>query len=273
MSTDRDYLAAGLALGGLSEDELAEARALSETDADFRSEVAAYADSMALLAESDDPQPIDRAVSEAILAIPSSHAQDGADSGAKPAVDEAGGASAHPHPSVLAAGPDTVSARNATPPTDIRTRRLWPILAAAAAILVIAGLGANAWVLNQRQSELEEQLATTEQRLDETTRLMQAGDLRTNTVALPEGGSITVVSSEAEQLIHVSSRDVDVRKGTSLQMWVIGDEGPRSAGLMVGDAADITDRRFSGGSLFGITIEPQGGSAQPTSEPIAAVEL
>ena len=42
MSTDRDYLAAGLALGGLSEAELAEAQALADTDADFRSEVAEY---------------------------------------------------------------------------------------------------------------------------------------------------------------------------------------------------------------------------------------
>ena len=51
MNTDRDYLAAGLALGGLSDAELAEAQALVDTDTDFRSEVAAYENTMALMAE------------------------------------------------------------------------------------------------------------------------------------------------------------------------------------------------------------------------------
>ena len=55
MSTDRDYLAAGLALGGLSDSELAEAQVLAESDADFRAEVASYSDVMAEAAESDEP--------------------------------------------------------------------------------------------------------------------------------------------------------------------------------------------------------------------------
>src|SRR5699024_9408180 len=70
MSTDRDYLAAGLALGGLSEDELTEARALSDSDPDFRAEVAAYDEVMAEAAGSDEPAEISAEARAAILRIP-----------------------------------------------------------------------------------------------------------------------------------------------------------------------------------------------------------
>lgn len=76
MSADRDYLAAGLALGGLSDSELTEAQALADTDADFRAEVAAYADVMAEAAESDEPVEVSSVTREAILSIPESHQQE-----------------------------------------------------------------------------------------------------------------------------------------------------------------------------------------------------
>ncbi|MGO2863423.1 MAG: hypothetical protein ACTIC1_19855, partial [Brevibacterium sp.] len=77
MSTDRDYLAAGLALGGLSDAELAEAQALADSDADFRAEVASYDDTMSLVAESDEPVEVSAETRAAILGIPSTHAQEG----------------------------------------------------------------------------------------------------------------------------------------------------------------------------------------------------
>ncbi|RAF61078.1 hypothetical protein DN546_35400, partial [Burkholderia multivorans] len=76
MNADRDYLAAGLALGGLSESELAEARALADTDADFRAEVEAYADTAALMAMSDEPQSVSEETRTAILALPETVAQE-----------------------------------------------------------------------------------------------------------------------------------------------------------------------------------------------------
>lgn len=76
MSTDRDYLAAGLALGGLSDSELAEAQALAESDADFRAEVAAYSDVMAEAAGSDEPVEVSSSTREAILSTPENHSQE-----------------------------------------------------------------------------------------------------------------------------------------------------------------------------------------------------
>lgn len=294
MSTDRDYLAAGLALGGLSDAELAEAQILADTDTDFRSEVAAYEDTMALMAESDAeaseppvadaPEPISAATRNAILAIPSTHAQE--DVAAQPQNPEQTHSeqqqtqssaptelNAPVQPASLAGNQ---SSSDAPPPADLaehrRKRRPWmPMAAAAAAVIVAAGVGVNSW---QKQNELEDDLAAAQQQLDDSARLMEAGDLKTSTAELPEGGSVTVVSSEKEQLIRFSPRDVEVSPaGKSLQMWVIGDEGPESVGLMTNAPVTIADAPFAKGSLFGVTVEPEGGSKQPTTDPIVAIDL
>ena len=268
MSTDRDYLAAGLALGGLSDAELVEAQALADSDADFRSEVESYSETIALMAESDAKQlnasdpaasethgeaaAVSAATRDAILSIPNTQAQDLADPAATEPV---------------------------TPPADLaehrRQRRpLVAWVAAAAAIIVIGVIGVNTWQLQEKQSDLEDELASTQQQLDDSTRLMEAGDLRTSTADLPEGGKVAVYSSESEQLIRLSPRDVDSPPaGKSLQLWVIGDKGPQSVGLMTGKALTIADEPFDHGSLFGITVEPEGGSDQPTTDPIVAIDL
>src|SRR5699024_839641 len=73
-----------------------------------------------------------------------------------------------------------------TPVADRRGRRAgrrsWlPYVAAAAALIVIAGFGVTIWQQNQRQNELQAALEQTQQQLDESTRLMEADDLRTST--------------------------------------------------------------------------------------------
>lgn len=307
MNADRDYLAAGLALGGLSEDELAEARTLAATDADFRAEVDAYADTAAFMAMSDEPQTVSEETRSAILSLPETVAQEDSAAYAGPA--EAADRSPAPLRDVsrpaetgqtesAPTGPAAAGNRSAAPssagtpasagaaparprddqPVDLaerRRRRAWlPWAAAAAAvILVVAGFGVNAWQTQQRQYALQERLDRTEKTLEDTTRLMTAPDLKTSTAELPDGGSVTVVSSETEQVIRVSARDVEAPSGSDLQMWVIDADGPESAGLMSGAGAQIDDRTFAAGSQFGITVEPAGGSPQPTSDPIVAVEL
>jgi anti-sigma-K factor RskA len=60
-------------------------------------------------------------------------------------------------------------------------------------------------------------------------------------------------------------------------MWLINDAGPHSAGTM--DAAAVAPSTtavlpdLDGSSTLAFTIEPPGGSAQPTTEPFAALSL
>lgn len=282
MSADRDYLAAGLALGGLSDSELTEAQALADTDADFRAEVAAYADVLAEAAESDEPVEVSSATREAILSIPENNAQEPAPATSSAA--EAEGSSVAPAVTDAPPAPTSLTEHRVTRRSVTRDggrgepqvgRGSWlPWVAAAAAIVVAAGLGATVWQQNQRQNELEEDLAATQQQLDDSARLMEASDLQTNTANMPEGGTVTVFSSESEQLIRLSPKDIgQTPAGKSMQMWVIGADGPESAGLMSGEPVTIADEKFSAGSVFGITVEPEGGSKQPTTDPIVAIDL
>jgi anti-sigma-K factor RskA len=268
MSADRDYLAAGLALGGLSDSELSGARALAESDADFRAEVAAYADVMADAVESDGPAEVSAATRDAILTIPSTHVQQSSTEWPQ-----------HPvtHTQADPTGANPVGSVSPTSLADHREsrRRSWlPYATAAAALIVAAGSGVTVWQQTQRQNQLEEDLTTAQQQLDDSTRLMQADDLHTSTAELPKGGSVTVRSSESEQLIRLSPDDIgQPPAGKSMQMWVIGDDGPESAGLMTGEPVTIAGHDFSADSVFGITVEPKGGSDQPTTDPVVAISL
>ncbi|UVI35955.1 anti-sigma factor domain-containing protein [Brevibacterium spongiae] len=283
MSADRDYLAAGLALGGLSDSELTEAQALADADADFRAEVAAYADVMADAAESDEPVEVSSATQEAILSIPESRAQEPAPE-TSPVVEAETSSVAADAATDEPAAPASLSERREARLSDARNegrgerqsgRGSWlPWAAAAAAIVVAAGLGGTLWQQQQRQNALEEELAATQQQLDDSARLMEASDLRTHTEKLPEGGSVTVLSSESEQLIRLSPKDIgQPPAGKSMQMWVIGADGPENAGLMADEPVTITGEKFTDGSVFGITVEPEGGSKQPTTDPIVAIDL
>lgn len=283
MSADRDYLAAGLALGGLSDSELTEAQALADADADFRAEVAAYADVMADAAESDEPVEVSSATQEAILSIPENYSQESAPE-TSPAVEPETSSVAAEASADEPAAPASLADHREARRSDARAegagesqprRSSWlPWAAAAAAIVVAAGLGATVWQQNQRQNSLEEDLAATQQQLDDSARLMEASDLKTSTADMPEGGSVTVLSSESEQLIRLSPKDIGrPPAGKSMQMWVIGADGPESAGLMSDDPVTIAGETFASGSVFGITVEPEGGSKQPTTDPIVAIDL
>ncbi|AMT92418.1 hypothetical protein A2T55_00110 [Brevibacterium linens] len=282
MSADRDYLAAGLALGGLSDSELAEAQALADADSDFRAEVAAYADVMAEAAESDEPIEVSSATQEAILSIPENHAQEPAPATSSAAEAEgspvaAAATDAPPAPTSLTEHREArrSDARNEDRGEPQSGRGSWlPWAAAAAAIVVAAGLGATVWQQNQRQNSLEEDLAATQQQVEDSARLMEASDLKTSTADMPDGGTVTVLSSESEQLIRLSPKDIgQPPAGKSMQMWVIGADGPENAGLMADEPVTITGEKFTDGSVFGITVEPEGGSKQPTTDPIVAIDL
>ncbi|GAA3836079.1 hypothetical protein KACC15558_17620 [Brevibacterium ammoniilyticum] len=288
MSADRDYLAAGLALGGLSDDELAEARALNETDPEFRAEVEAYADTVALMAFSDEPQPVSAETRRAILAVPDAVAQEDSPAEAAPRNSESttsapiGATSSAAGSGSASAAPSATESESAASaePIDLAQRRrrrmrTWlPWAAAAAAvILVVTGFSVNAWQMQRKQDAVAERLEHTQRTLDDATRLLSAPDLKASTTVLATGGTVTVVSSEAEQAIRVSTADVADPQDKSLQMWVIGADGAKSAGLLVGSLAYVDDSTFGAGSQFGITVEPSGGSEQPTTEPILAVDL
>ena len=135
--------------------------------------------------------------------------------------------------------------------------------AIAAALLIAVG-GLLAWnlVLQNRESASVERLAS-----------------RATTVATlkqPSGGgagTVVYFGNDKKALIITESLDrLDATK--TYQMWAVGGAQPASLGVMNaganGGITAVVPFDASRTGTIAITIEPVGGSAQPTSKPILA---
>ncbi|GAB3190744.1 anti-sigma factor [Nesterenkonia suensis] len=259
MRADREYLAAGYVLGGLSAEETAEAERLLHEDAEFAREVADFDETMALVAEDDEPVAPSDETARAILSIPGQTAE---------AAPPETAASEHAPESEARPVPDRSRPRRNRP-------ALYFALAASLLLLLCAVLGGTALRIHAENEQLRETVAALDGEQQEAQRLLGAADLAAQHVEVGDGSSVTVSYSVAEQLILVTPHDMaDPDEGQDLQMWIIDQDGAHDAGLMTAESpAVITEPSFSADAAFGITVEPEGGSEQPTSEPLVVAEL
>ncbi|MCP3420637.1 anti-sigma factor [Nocardioides pinisoli] len=156
--------------------------------------------------------------------------------------------------------------RHATRPAA-RGRAWMPFLVAAALALIV-GVGAlvmQPWA----PSEEVERLTAAEQ-------VLQAPDAEEVFVDLGEAGRATVVRSKSQDRAVITTEDmVSAPSGKDYELWFIEGDEFVSAGLMP-DAPDQTvvlDGSAAAAAAVGITVEPDGGSKQPTSDPIAVFDL
>ena len=67
------------------------------------------------------------------------------------------------------------------------------------------------------------------------------------------------------------------KPGTVYQMWLVGPDGPRSAGTMTDkDVHEVTTALLPGISsaqALGFSVEPPDGSTAPTSPMVAQIDL
>ena len=141
--------------------------------------------------------------------------------------------------------------------------RNWLVGVAAAAIIALGGVGVGAYVANQN---------------DPLNQVLQAGDVRQATVNVTGGGTATVSLSTSKDAIVVKMNDVPAPPaGKVYQMWLIPKDGsaPVSQGLMDAEALSkpAVVKGVSTASALGITVEPTGGSASPTTPTVAEAPL
>jgi anti-sigma-K factor RskA len=149
-----------------------------------------------------------------------------------------------------------------------RRIKRWQTIGLAAAAAVVIGLGALAVGMRLQPTPTP---TTAEQ-------VLAAPDVRTVSGPLPIGGTATVIFSREKNAGLLVMNDVAPPKpGTVYQMWLINDKGPRSAGTMesknVTPAATAVLSDLGDARTLAFTVEPPGGSAQPTRPPFAKVPL
>lgn len=165
-----------------------------------------------------------------------------------------------------------------TPPASLRQRALavsrdphrdrfrWRTgLVAAAAALVVAAGGFGAGLAMRPVS------APTS-----AEQVFSAGDVRTATGQVGAGGTATFVYSRDERTgVLVMNNAAPPPSGMVYQMWLMTDEGPKSAGMMATmlPSTTVMVRDLGDSTALAFTMEPDGGSPQPTGEMVARLTL
>ena len=151
--------------------------------------------------------------------------------------------------------------------------RLLSRWALAACLAAAAALGGTAVWQHQRAESALAQAHRAEQGAGRIAAVLAAPDARTQTVALPGSAIGTVVVSHGQdKAVFVVSGMPHAPAGKVYQLWYDDSGTMRSAGLLDpgrSDQAVLMRGAVDRASGMGITVEPAGGSKQPTSTPLA----
>jgi len=177
--------------------------------------------------------------------------------------------------SQLDATPQLAPANDAAPGrAERRARAGWmsrPVTALAAAAAVI-GLLAGAGVVSTTIRQGVEQQA----QVDRLAAITGADDVQRASVGLEPGGSAVLLwsSSLASAALAVEGLE-PLPRDRVYQLWFITEAGARSAGTFTTDGSAtwrVLDGAIRPGDVVGVTVEPVGGSAAPTTDPVVLIE-
>ena len=272
---DPHLLSGAYALDAVTPVEAAEMERAMASSEDLRSEVAELTDTAVLLGLSVapvEPSPDLRArLLAAIETTPQLPAEE-------PAVDD------QPAPPTVVSKPHVAARQPAggrpirvtagTGPRGRSASRAWArrpgtllaAVAAAAALLFGAGVLVDNIV---RPPSSSNQAVTWSQ-------LTAAADVQHKATAISGGGTVAVYWSPKLHASGVAVQGVSVPSGKSMQLWRMEGGKATSAGLWrppAGQDHQILPGAMHTGQTFGITVEPAGGSRQPTTTPIVAIPI
>jgi Anti-sigma-K factor rskA len=250
MAEDREELLALGAAGALTPEETAELESLLATDPSAAAEFAAMLDDVTVLAESVAERPPEQLRASVMAAI-----------AAEPAATDpvAAEPTAAPVPAP-APPPAPARAEHVAPVVPIHRRRWWiPATAVAAAIVLVVGA-----LIVTRDAE-----APTD---DVMAAVLDDDDAVTVELAGSAGELRLVKSEEHDATVLVGDDIAAPAPQHVLQLWAIEESQPASMGTFVPDAdghvAVVMEGTEPEGTVYAVTVEPEGGSEQPTSEPI-----
>lgn len=144
-------------------------------------------------------------------------------------------------------------------------RRRWPALlaAAAASVTLVAGGVAVVSSLDDGSGDLTAA----------PSRVFEADDVRSATVETGNGGKLTVGISESRNEMAVDARELpELDRQHVYQLWTVHDDSMVSAAILTDGTTGAAMGLPAADTRVAVTIEPAGGSEQPTSEPIVEVD-
>jgi anti-sigma-K factor RskA len=152
--------------------------------------------------------------------------------------------------------------------------RTWPVrlaLAAAAAAAV------TAVALGVHSAAGDRQLDAAQREQASLSSVLTAPDASTLKGSGRSGSATLVVSRGQGMAVLLASGLPALDAAHAYQVWLIGPDGPHSAGLMQRESADrmrpMPAQLLPGADRLGITVEPAGGSRGPTTPAVSMISL
>ena len=182
-----------------------------------------------------------------------------------------------PSPQIRSRIMDAVRAEAVHPSASHRSWLAWlrellsvRSLAPGAAALLVIGLFAWSMLLRGEVQDLQGRVQTLQSQ-PQGPQMVTLGGAGTDQRARAE-----LVTLEGDRAVLVVENMPPVPEGKTYQIWVIEDEVPKPSGLFKprqDSVAAVVEHPLGGGDVIAVTVEPEGGSPKPTSEPMLAAEV
>ncbi|MFD0308790.1 anti-sigma factor domain-containing protein [Streptomyces sp. NPDC127119] len=139
----------------------------------------------------------------------------------------------------------------------------------AAAALVVAAL------FGMQASRTQDRLAEQQAQAREIAHVLGAPDARAAAGRDTNGRGIGVVASASQKTAVVTAAGLGTPSNEGVhQLWLMRpEEKPRSLGLLDGDTPLIATGLNTDATSLAVTVEPSGGSPQPTTAPVVQLAL
>ncbi len=232
-----------------------------------RTEVADFAeavDRLAVVAELPVPPGLRRQVLAQVHATrqdPPPAVRPGEQADAQPA-REPGEQPATAAPAGPGRTPDELAGRRA-----LRSARRALAGVAAAAVLAVGVLGGLAWQQAQSARSAQARAQAIVQVVSDPQRVERSARLST-------GGTARVIAAEGKAVVALDGVPA-APPGRTYQLWVIGPQAIRSAGLIdvTSGSAQALVPALGQGTSLAVSVEPARGSQQPTTKPVVDVPV
>lgn len=262
--TDRDelhLLSGAYALDALSDSERAAYERYLSTSEEARAEAASLSDTAVMLGLATEAVTPPSSLRASILAQVATTPQ-------LPALED--------QPDTAAATTSNVTSIFDPHPVgtaSARAKRRWyarPATFLVAAVAVIA-IFAGTTVVNYVNTTTQQQ-----QQAMSVTRISAASDSQHATSEVTGGGKLTLIwSNQLKRSAVVMTNLPALPAGKTYELWYIAGAQVTPAGMFVpasdGSVTQVLAGSMTDGDTIGITVEPAGGSKQPTTKPVVAI--
>ncbi|MEU9133896.1 anti-sigma factor [Kitasatospora sp. NPDC048540] len=155
-----------------------------------------------------------------------------------------------------------------------RLARSWPRFALAASVAAAIGLGGVAVDQHHDTQRAQQYSVQLQEQTAAFSHLLTAPDVRTSTATAGSGAGTVVWSHSRGQAGFLAAALPSLTEGKVYELWFDDAGAARPAGLLASSTGSVLlQGPVDGATGVGVTVEPTGGSLQPTSLPLLLLPL